>query len=247
MKFMLLFALHLGVLMSGASVGFAAPTSQPVHTSYKQPKDRHPTLARIARYLKRSAPKMKKMGFDIDDSYCHIGAAYSAAYLSRIGVEPQLFQPRSHHMLVYFWLGQKQYFIDQTMAQFFKKKSKAHALLMKRGGFFGTKDDFKRFYRKYIDDVKAWGDYLHGGYSPRNIDQVVSEIVTYEMWEQGTRWKAMNTPQARTDRVIFIWYNDFVSDSSHKQSAGLLWSAKYYYHIFHGNFFAVGKKTVLAK
>lgn len=189
-------------------------------------------LQQLARHLRSVVDQMKQMGFPLDDSYCHVGAAYTVVFLTRHHVDAHLFQPLPAHMLSYFDYQGKRYFIDQTMAQFFKKDSPAHKVLMKQGGFFGTPDDFYRFYYQHVDHVKAWDDYEDGGFLPTKEKPNQDGILSYRMWEKGVDWKSLNSREVRTRRVLRSWYIDFNTDTSYNQAAGLYWTAQYYYNQF---------------
>ena len=189
-------------------------------------------LERLAKHLAGVVGRMKKWGYKLDESYCHVGAAYTSAYLSTINVDAYLFQPLPFHMLAYFDFKGKRYFIDQSMAQFFKKNSPPHKHLLKSGGFFGTPKDFYNFYYKHADYVEEWEDYKDGGFFPKNTKPEVDGVVTYEMWEQKVNWKKIHSRAARAKRIVYSWYKDFNTDTSHDQSTGLFWTAKYFYNIF---------------
>ncbi len=175
---------------------------------------------------------MIAMGFPLDGSFCHVGAAFSAAFISRLGIPTYLFQPRTMHMLAYFDLAGKRYFVDQTMAQFFRKGSLAHKKLMQRGGWIGTQEDFVRFYTQHIDDVAAFGEYQDGGHMDTNTAETHEFTDPYAIWEEGVAGLDLNARKARIQRVLRVWYQDFATDTSHDQNAGLLWTAQYFYNLF---------------
>gem|GEM_PF-2515648 len=196
------------------------------------PSQKQDVLHKIRTYLRRSIPRMTSMGFPLDGSYCHVGAAYSAAYITRLGISAHLFQPRTMHMLTYFDLDGKRYFVDQTMAQFFRKGSPAHKKLMQSGGWIGTKEDFVRFYSQHVDDVAAFGEYKDGGRIDLNTAETKDVSDPYAMWDKGVDGLDLNSRKARIQRVLRVWYQDFATDTSHDQNSGLLWTAKYFYNLF---------------
>lgn len=189
-------------------------------------------LKRLRQHMASVVGRMKRWGYNLDESYCHVGAAYTSAYLSTQNVDAYLFQPLPFHMLSYFDFKGKRYFIDQSMAQFFLKHSPPHKLLLKQGGFFGTPEDFYRFYFKYADHVKEWDDYKNGGFLPTDSKPEVDEVVPYEMWESPINWKKLQARKARARRIVASWYKDFKTDTSHNQGTGLFWTAKYFYNLF---------------
>lgn len=208
------------------------PTTRPIQRRKHVLTFRAQSVQKVRMYLQHSIVTMKKMKFALDDSYCHIGAAFSGSYLAGSHMDVQLFQPRPFHMLAWFRVGPKTFFVDQTMAQFFKKGTAAHSVLMRQGGFVGTKADFVHFYTKYIDDIKAWGDYKDGGYvSPLHI-QHANEVKDYTVFVDGNALQKANSKTQRVQRVLSIWYDDFKTDSSHNQASGLFWTAQYYYNVF---------------
>lgn len=189
-------------------------------------------LKKLANHLRGVVGRMEKWGFKLDESYCHVGAAYTTAYLASINVDAHLFQPLPFHMLAYFDYRGKRYYIDQSMAQFFKKKSPPHKRLLKSGGFFGTSQDFYQFYYKYADDVKEWDNYQDGGFLSKDSKPSKEGVVPYEMWESTINWKKLHSREQRARRIVHSWYKDFRTDTSHNQTTGLYWTAKYFYNIF---------------
>ncbi|MCB9639060.1 MAG: hypothetical protein H6727_09225 [Myxococcales bacterium] len=235
---LLLWSLFLGIppqtpprpTPRNSSARHKARQVSPSHKPLSQKAQR--LLARIRRDMRSYAPKMGLLGYPLDGSYCHIGAAFSAAYLTRLGISAQLFQPRTMHMLTYFDLEGRRYFVDQTMAQFFIKGSKAHTKLLKEGGFIGTKRDFERFYARYIDDVVAFGSYKDGAYLAKATAESEEIKDPYALWEGDVDTLGLNSRKSRTLRVLRIWYQGFATDTSHDQDASLFWTAKYFYDVF---------------
>lgn len=193
-------------------------------------------LKRLRKQLRHASARMPCLKYPLDDSFCHIGAAYSAMLMMRQNRDVTLIQPTPYHMLSRFQFDGQTVYVDQFMAQFFLKGSPPHRSLTRQGGFAGTLRDFKAFWEKAIDYAEAWGEYNKGGYLPVDAMPRKQGLPSYRYFLTGVPWKRVNSRKARVRRVMRAWYGDFQTDTTFDQSTGLFWTARYFLHHFQLNF-----------
>ncbi|TNE50326.1 MAG: hypothetical protein EP343_08780 [Deltaproteobacteria bacterium] len=187
--------------------------------------------------LRKNASRMAKAGYPLYESYCHVGAAFSSSKLHDMGVEAQLFQPIPFHMLTYFDAGGQRYYVDQTMAQFFKKGTNGRNLLLKMGGFVGTPSEFHRFYRVFANDALSWDMYQNTGYLKPEDSLESQDVLPYNRYKRHAlgllNYRKLNSQETRGKRIADSWYQDFQTETSYNQATGLYWTAMYFYTLFH--------------
>lgn len=194
--------------------------------------------------LRANAKRMHKAGYALYESYCHVGAAFSASRLHQMGIQAQLFQPIPFHMLTFFDVNKQRYYVDQTMAQFFIKGSNARKILLEQGGFVGTSSEFHRFYRTFADDALSWDNYTDTGYLKPEDSLETNGVLPYHKWkEHSLGWldrKTLNSQKTRGRRITVSWYQNFRTETSYNQATGLYWTAMYFYTLFD----SVGNKSL---
>ncbi len=194
-------------------------------------------VERLRSILRTHATRMAKAGYPLYESYCHVGAAFSTSKLHDMGIEAQLFQPIPFHMLTYFDIAGKRYYVDQTMAQFFKKGTNARSLLLKMGGFVGTPSEFHRFFRIFANDALSWDTYQNTGYLKPEDSLETQDVLPYNRWNRHylglLNNRKLNSKKTRGNPIADSWYQDFHTETSYNQTTGLYWTAMYFYTLFH--------------